>query len=261
MPPERARARSAALGLALALALSAWLVAAPAAAFEIRNPWPVAAAGAPQREARTLERFRRLDLRTDARVVVRQGDMAGVEVEVEAEPNVLPLIETSVQDGTLVVRDTRRFSGSQAVVRVTARHLAGVQASGAVAVSMDGWSARALSLDLGGSSALRLSRLKVERLTVHQGGSSALRVDGRAGELSAALGGSAALQAGDLEASAVSVTAGGSAQALVWSAGALDLTLGGSSAVRYYGRSVPNLVTGGSATVSRIGDAPPAAGR
>lgn len=217
--------------------------------------WPTAGEGAVASETRATGNFRGVKLDTDARVVIRQGERNGVVVE--AEGNVLPLIDTHVEDGTLVVEDNRHFKSSSAKVVITARRLTHIGAGGSTTVVAEGLQVPELSLSLGGSSALSLSAVSVTRLTVALGGSSALKMAGTADELSLSLGGSAAVQAEALEAQAVSVSGGGSAQALVWARESLRVAAGGSVGVRYYGAVDPALTTAGSVTVRRLGDAPP----
>lgn len=218
--------------------------------------WPTAGEGAVNSETRATGNFRGVKLDTDARVVIRQGERNGVVVE--AEGNVLPLIDTHVEDGTLVVEDNRHFKSSSAKVVITARRLTHIGAGGSTTVVVaEGLQVPELSLSLGGSSALSLSAVSGTRLTAALGGSSALKMAGAADELSLSLGGSAVVQAEALEARAVSVFGGGSAQALVWARESLRVVAGGSVGVRYYGAIDPELTTAGSVMVRRLGDAPP----
>lgn len=74
----------------------------------------LAGSGEVQREARTVEPFSGLKLQTLARVVIRPGERDAVEIQ--AEDNVQPLIDTRIEGGTLVVEDRRRFKSFSAEV-------------------------------------------------------------------------------------------------------------------------------------------------
>lgn len=207
------------------------------------------------REARVVESFRGLKLQTRARVVVRAGDREAVEVQ--AEGDVLPLITTRVERGTLVVEDSRRFKSSNAEVTVTVRQLERLEAGGATAVAAEGLSGPSLSLRAGGASAITLKALAVDELRADLGGACALKASGTAGRVALDMGGTAAVQAGDLEARSVSIDAGGTAQALVWATQSLHITAGGVAGVQYYGVSNASVHVGGVAQVRRLGPQPP----
>lgn len=211
--------------------------------------------GEVQRETRTVEPFRSLKLQTLARVVIRPGERDAVEVQ--AEGNLLPLIGTRVERGTLVVEDSKRFKSSTAEVTITVRQLESLEGGGATAVVAEGLHGPALSISLGGVCALTLKGLAVDRLHASLGGASALKMSGAAGDVSLDLGGTAAVQAADLEAKRMSMTSGGTAQALVWATQSLSITAGGVAGVRYYGVSNASVQVGGVAQVRRLGPVPP----
>lgn len=232
------------------------LAQAPAAsAFDLGGLWPLTASGPLLKEQRAIGAFSALKLDTAARVSVRLG--AEDAVEVEAEGNVVPLIDAQVVGRTLVVSDSGAYRKSGAVVRVTARRIDAISVAGATAVSADGLRGTALALSLGGSSALRLSDLAVQRLSVTMGGASALKASGTADSLNATLGGASALQASGLAARAVSVEGGGSSQALVWALESLSGALAGAAGLGHYGAAAAAVQTSGAARVRALGAAPP----
>ena len=238
--------------LVLTLAL---LCVQTAFAVDLSRLWPIAGAGAAVKEVRNVGHFRAVRLSTDARVIVRQGKHDSVVVE--AESNVLPLVETYVEDGTLVVEDARHFKSPNAAVVITVRRISSIGTTGTVAVTAEGLNVPTLSLSMGGSSALSLKAVSVGKLRAALGGSSALKVSGVADDLSAELGGSSALRATELAARSVSVNGGGSAQAVVWATESLSISLSGSAGVSYFGIATPTLATSGAAMVKYLGTAPP----
>jgi hypothetical protein len=222
-----------------------------ASALDLSRLWPVAASGPVVKESRTVERFQGLKLDTSARVVVRQGDRSSVEVH--AESNVAPLIETYVEAGTLVIADAKHYKSSNAEVVVTTRRISSIATTGAVAVLAEDLRSPSLRLSMGGSSAVTLRSVSIEKLHASLGGSSALKVSGVAEDFASELGGSSVVEASQLAANAVSVGGGGSAQAVVWAKESLHVSLGGSSGVSYYGDVSPILATSGAATVKSLG--------
>lgn len=225
-----------------------------ASAIDLSGIWPTTGAGEVVKDTRNVGRFNALKLSTGARVIIQQGDRYSVAVQ--AEQNVVPLVDTYVEDGVLVVEDNRRFKSSNAEVVITLRHVTSIGTTGSVAVTAQGLSAPHLSVSMGGSSALTLKSVSIGKLRAALGGSSALKVGGVADDFSSELGGSSALQASELEANAISVSSGGSAHATVWAKQSLRLSVGGSSGVSYYGDVHPMLATSGSAIVKSLGSAP-----
>ena len=227
----------------------------PAFAIDFSRLWPTSGVGAPVKELRNVGSFQSLKLSTAARVVIRQGERHSVEVD--AESNVTPLIDTYVEEGVLVVEDAKHFKSSKAEVVITVRRITGISTTGSVAAVAEGLKAPELSLSMGGSSALRLKSVSLGMLRAALGGSSALKITGVAENCSFEMGGSSALQAAELAAKEVSVSGGGSAQAVVWATDSLRISLSGSAGTRHYGTTTPTLATSGAATVKYLGAAPP----
>lgn len=252
MQPFSVRAKQAALCSA-ALALS-FVHVQSAFALDFSRFWPTTGVGAVVNETRNVGPFRGLKLSTSARVVVHQGDRYSVGIQ--AEGNVSPLINTYVENGTLVIEDLKNFKSDTAEVVVTVRQLASIGTTGSVAVAAEELNVPALSISMGGSSALTLKALSVGKLHAALGGSSALKVSGVADDFSSELGGSSALQASKLAAKSVSVSAGGSAQAIVWATDSLRVSLSGSAVVSHYGARSPTVATSGAATVKYLGTTP-----
>jgi hypothetical protein len=230
------------------------LYAQRAEAVDISRIWPTTGSGAIVSEKRSVGAFGNLKLSTSARVVIRQGNRHSLEVE--AEDNVQPLLQTYVDNGTLVVEDLKHFKSSSAVVFITVRRIANLESTGSVAVQAEELNLPSLTLSMGGASAVHLRKVSIAKLHAELGGSSALKVSGTTNSFSAALGGSSIVQASEFEAKHVSVTGGGSSQAVVWAFDSLRIALGGSAGVSYYGEARPAQATSGSATVSYLGSRP-----
>lgn len=206
------------------------------------------------KDMRRLSPFQSLQLETAAKVVIRQGERELVEVI--AEGNVAPLVDTYVEKRRLYIQDAKPFRSAQALVVVTVRQLDSIDTHGAVAVSANGLDLPLLALRLAGTSAVQLNDASFGRLQAALGGASTLKLSGTADELAAELGDTAALRAGGLTARAVSLLGGGSSQAALWATETLSISLGGSATAGFYGNVTPSLATSGTATVKHLGAAP-----
>ena len=241
-------------GLLAALMSLSMSIALPAVAAGSTATSLVDGTGMVIKDMRRLSPFQSLQLETAAKVVIRQGERELVEVI--AEGNVAPLIDTYVEKRRLYIQDARPFRSSQALVVVTVRQIDSIDTHGAVAVSANGLDVPLLALRLAGTSAVQLNDAVIGRLQAALGGASTLRLSGAADELAAELGDSAALRAGGFEARAVSLLGGGTSQAALWATETLSISLGGSAAVGFYGKVTPSLATSGAATVKHLGAAP-----
>ena len=226
-----------------------------ASALDLGRVWATTASGPVTKEQRALPSFSSVRLDSDARVVIRQAEHSSVSIEAEA--NIAPLIESVVENGTLVIRDLKHFKSDTAEIVIGVRQLGSIETAGTVAVAAEALVLPALSVSMTGASAMSLKNVTIARLHAALGGKSALALGGTAKELSAELGGAAVLQAANLEAKAVSISGGGSSQTIVRATESLNVSLGGSAGVGFYGDVTPRLATSGSATVTRMGSSPP----
>lgn len=205
-------------------------------------------------QRREVSEFSGVDLQTSTRVEIRQGERDAVEIQ--ADDNVAPLIETEVREHTLHVTDAKRYQSSIARIVVTVRRLDRIAAGGVCKVTSDALIAPSLAIALGGASALQLNKVTAERIAAELGGTSALNMTGIVNDLALQLGGVANVKAGALNARRVTIDGGGAAQAVVTATESLAASLGGAAGVSYYGHPKTTFATGGAATTKALGEPP-----
>jgi hypothetical protein len=239
--------------LAAALALT---VAAPARAGEdtvLRIGFGgVTGSGKIQTDTRAVSGFQAISLKTSANLVLRQGSREGVELR--ADDNVLPLIETRVVDGTLEIRGRDGASYStktKPVITVDLIRLSGLSVSGSGDIRGDGLTSPALKIAVSGAGDIRLNKLAVDDLGIKVTGSGDVRFNGRAGKLGIAIAGSGDVATAGLEADEVSVSISGSGNASVNARKTLAVSIAGSGDVTYSGDAVPKTSIAGSGTVRK----------
>jgi hypothetical protein len=234
-----------ALILALALAASAW------AARQITG------SGVSRTETRSAAGFHGIALGVDAAVEIRQG--AGEGLTITGDDNVLPLVETVVDDGVLKIRWARGdYSTTYKALRIVVdvKTLDSVALGGSGSIHAAKLATPSLAAKLGGSGELAIDGLDAKSATITSAGSGRVTVAGRADALDLTLAGSGEVEAGKLRAQTVRATVRGSAQATVWAKEALQVTIAGSGEVRYYGTPKLTQTIAGSGSVSKAGDAP-----
>ncbi len=167
-------------------------------------------------ETRNLSGFSGIDLQGSADVDVAFGEPESVVVE--AEDNILPLIETKVQNGQLVIstKPNTNLSTTKPVrVHVKMKSLDAVSISGSGSVTAPGMIADSVKVDLSGSGNINLS--------------------GSAKNANITLGGSGNVLCDQLKASSVKVVVSGSGNAKVYASDSLDATVSGSGNIQYSG--------------------------
>jgi hypothetical protein len=218
----------------------------------------VQGSGNVQRQARNVAHFSGLSMSLPGNVEIRSG--GGREgLTIEADDNLLPLIETVVEDGTLQIRAKRNTNlrTRNLKVVVQARDIDRLALAGSGNIDADVVRGSRVKFDVGGSGSVRVGRIEGESVSVNLGGSGNLKAaDGTARSLSISIGGSGTVDLAHVRAENASVTLAGSGDATLWVEGSLNLTAAGSGNANYYGDPQVSKTVVGSGNVRRLGASP-----
>jgi len=217
----------------------------------------VRGSGNVKHETRTIGHFNGLSVALPGDVDVRTGNTEGITIE--ADDNLLPLIETVVEDGTLKIRPRRNanINARHLKIVVQARELERVALAGSADIEVDSVRGARMKFDIGGSGEIKVKRVEGESLNVNLGGSGELEVEGgSARSMSVSIGGSGDIDLKGVRADSASVSLAGSGDATLWVRNSLNVTVAGSGTVGYYGDPQVSKSTVGSGTVRRLGAAP-----
>jgi len=185
-------------------------------------------------ETRTVEPFHSVDLATIGTVYLTQG--APASIQIEAEDNILPLMQTEVTDGVLTIDNEQCIRSTQPVIiRVTTDEVRGISVSGSGSVISEN-EIRSENLETGvsgsGSIDLRVNTTEIAS-TISGSGSTLLR--GKATNHTTVVDGSGRVAAFDLETNHSKVTIEGSGIAEVFATDDLDAVISGSGMILYKG--------------------------
>jgi hypothetical protein len=235
----------------LLAAFGALLVAGSALAETVKGD------GLIRSEARAVPAFTGVGLGVPAHVEVRLGNSDSVTVE--ADGNLLPLIETSVNRGTLEIKTPRHdlhVDSRSIKVVVQARQIDHLAIGGSGTIVADALRSPKLRLAVGGSGSIDVKRADCERVAVEIGGSGNANVAGSAKKLSVEIGGAGDVRAASLLADDVGVMIAGSGDATVAARNSLDVTIAGSGDIQYYGDPQVSKTIVGSGRIKRVGGLP-----
>jgi len=213
--------------------------------------------GVVKTETREIAGFHAIAVDVPANVTLRQGDREGVAIT--GDDNVVPLVETVVEGGTLRIRWVRRggytvdFKSLDIVVDVRAIDALAVRGSGRIRAA--GLRAGELQATVDGSGRIVFETLDADSLEVAIRGNGRFAAAGRADSLEAALAGSGELEAAKLESRRARLTLNGSARATVWAHDTLSAAIAGSGEVRYHGTPRVSQTVAGSGRLRPAADA------
>ncbi len=218
----------------------------------------VQGSGSIKRQARQVSHFTGLAFEMPGKLELRMGDSEGVTIE--TDDNLLPLVETVVENGTLKIRPSKRnlsLRTKNLKVVVTARQIERLALGGSGSIDADVLRAPRLNIDLGGSGEINVRSLESDALAVTLGGSGDFKAGGgNARKLSVSIGGSGTVDMGRVQSDSASISVAGSGEATVWARHELSMTIAGSGDVNYYGDPRVSKSVVGSGDARRIAAAP-----
>jgi hypothetical protein len=218
----------------------------------------VQGSGVIKSQQRELGHFNGVSNALAAKVEIRIGNTESVTIE--TDDNLLPLVETVIENGMLKIQPARRnmnLSTRNMKIVVQAKALDHVSLGGSGANDSDVLRAGKLKVTLGGSGTVSLKGVEADVLSISMGGSGDMKIaGGNAKDVSIAIGGSGTVKMGAVRSDSVSVSIGGSGDVTVWARESLNLSVAGSGDVNYYGDPRVKTSSVGSGSTHRLGAAP-----
>lgn len=203
------------------------------------------------RETRDVSDFTAVEVCCGMQLTLTQGEPTTVELE--ADDNILPEIETLVSGDRLIVRFRQRISlwtsmRTPIQVYVTMPTISAVEVSGGGAVTAGTIQSDAFQLTLSGGSHADVDELQVTALRADlSGGARATIGAGVATEQTVDASGGSHYLAEDLQSEQAILEISGGSRARVWASERLVVNASGGSDVAYYGRpNVDQDISGGS---------------
>jgi hypothetical protein len=183
-------------------------------------------------ETRELPAFSAIDLAGVNDVIVGIGGEQ--RVVVLGDDNLIELVTTEVEGGTLVIAQSQAFEAASPMrVEITVPSLDDVRLSGSGAVSIDGHD--------------------IELFAVSMSGTGVIRGSGTAGRLDVELGGTGDIELESLAAESATVELSGAGNVHVHVTGSLDARVSGTGTIFYTGSpsNVSSEVTGAGAVIEK----------
>lgn len=210
----------------------------------------VSAAAFARTEERDVPDFDGLQVASGIRATVEIGPRRPVRVE--ADDEILPLLEIRVEDGALRVgfKPDTRFHGEHRVsVSIQTPRLRAVAASGGSVVRATMTRAEESALEASGGSELHLRGVDANHLAIQGSGGSVVEVDGRAATLDLQISGGTRLLGPNLCLKDVVVQASGGSQGELRADGRIRGSLSGGSELHVRGGAKAKVAASGGSAV------------
>ena len=242
---------------ALVVASTFVFIATPASAWDWTWGAKVSGSGIIKTETRNVSSFTGISLSLPAKVEIVQGNTEGISIE--TDDNILPLIETVVEDGKLRLRfKDRNMSVSTKTLnmKVNVKTLDSLSVAGSGDLRAAKLKVANLKTSIAGSGDVRIASLDADTLIVSIAGSGDFSAGGKANAVEGKIAGSGDLKIETLAANSVKLSIAGSGDAKVWAKDTLKISVAGSGDVAYYGDAKVTQSVAGSGSVKRLGNAP-----
>ncbi len=209
-------------------------------------------------ENRPVSGFSKIEFSTLGKVNIIQGDAESCSLS--APDNLIPEIETSVRNGTLIIRSkenisiTNMNSGNTPTFTIVVKALTSLTTSGLGDVQVDMLSTPNLAVEMSGAGHVQLNQLSAQALDLTLSGVGGIELTGEAQQAKINISGAGGVIAPDLRIQNADVTLSGVGGATLWVTGKLSGNISGVGNVNYYGSPQANVNTSSTGSIKSLGD-------
>ena len=206
-------------------------------------------------ETRAVSGFHGVKLTGSGDVIVTQGDTEGLVVE--AEDNILPLVETTVKGDGVLHLGMKDHVGNvrtnkTVIYRLAVKTLDKMVIEGSGSIRAASLSADRLRIELPGSGEVAVDKLTAGAVAAEIDGSGNVILSGEARSQTVQIDGSGDYKAKDFKTDTATVEIDGSGDARVWANETLKVEINGSGEVGYAGHPTLTKNVNGSGGVHRL---------
>ena len=205
-------------------------------------------------EERAVERFEEVTIEGPVEMHISQG--AQLPVKIEAEDNVMRIIETYVSGSTLRVKirngvNLKRFKPIHVYLQTETWKRVHFSGSGSLN-GPDTIHASQFTYEISGSANARL-KLNANEVRTYVNGSGNLLLEGKSNAYFSEINGSGDLGAQEFQTASADIHINGSGEQTIWVTGRLDARINGSGNIRYKGTpGTVNVKVAGSGKVIKL---------
>lgn len=175
----------------IVLLTAALILSACGVSIDINNPRSIIGSGNVVTQDIPVSGFNVVKMNSIGSLSIRQGDTESLTIE--AEDNILPLLQANVSGGQLVmdIQPNASIQSKQGIhYTLVVKDLTRLEMAGMGDIDIDGLATNSLDMDLSGSGDLTLKNLQAQDLSLSQNGMGSAEVTGQVKSLTLVLKGS-----------------------------------------------------------------------
>lgn len=201
-------------------------------------------------EYRSISNFSKIDIKGAGELYVTQGDEESLKIE--AEDNIITLIDSAVEDGTLHLGPKSYAFQSRKPIKyfLIVKNLQSIQSSGETKISAEGLKSNELNIELEGAKLLKLNNIDVKALIVKISGDTRVEASGKAFGQNISVSGSGTFDGKDLQGRQGIISLSGTATIKINTSEKLDIKIYGVGEVIYYGKPQITQTISGSGRIT-----------
>ena len=204
-------------------------------------------------ETRQVSGFSKIELNGVGTLNITQGDKESLQIE--GDENILPLITTEVNDGTLEIAIKKGYTvnpTAELVYNLAVKDLSQVELNGLGDVNMDGLQTEGLAVLVRGSGNADIMNLSAETLRIEIAGLGDITMSGEVGSQTVVISGSGNYKAGDLASKDAEVRISGLGSARLRVSDTLDARISGGGSIEYIGDPVVEQKVEGLGEIKKV---------
>ncbi len=206
-------------------------------------------------EERVVSGFDKIHLNGSGEATIIQGDSESLVIE--AEDNILPLLESEVVAGTLNLgpKDNKLVNPTKPIkYTITMSEVNGISSTGSGKINAAVIDSGVLSIGLSGSGAVNIKSLDANTLDLNLTGSGIVGISGQVTDQIIKITGSGEYDAAELDSRISDVQISGSGQTVLRVEDVLTVEITGSGHASYYGDPLVSSAITGSGKLEQITD-------
>lgn len=202
-------------------------------------------------ETRAVNSFNKIDISGGFEIIINQGKRE--RVEIEADDNLLELIETKVKNSTLYISSEEPIGNAESLkIYITVVDVNDIDAAGAIELTNKGtYETERLEIDVSGAADINLD-LVVENLSMDMSGASETTLSGTANNFEIEISGAGELQAKKLKTRNSTIDISGAGSAIVFVKKTLKVDVSGAGSVQYKGNPKIEKSISGAGSVTEL---------
>ena len=209
-------------------------------------------------ESRQVSGFSAVRLDGAGKLLLTQGETESLTIE--AEDNILPELNSTVQGDTLVLGFQDNF-WRQTVIptrtityTLTVKDLSKVTFNGAGDLEMDDLNTGSFSITINGAGQASVNNLNADSVNIQISGTGNIQLAGEVTQQHIIIDGAGNVQTGNLQSASATVNVNGLGNATVWATETLDVTINGGGTLGYFGAPNISQNINGAGNINSLGN-------